>query len=104
MVDLKDFKQGPSESVWEVDQQLKKVIREGGFQYDDIQHTEWFFSMLLPHVRVPMGNQTFESQEKALEGAMKLEVAPRDETQLGIQQIQGQLEAMHVEIQNLRKE
>ena len=32
MVDPKDFKQGPSESVWEVDQQLKKVIREGGFQ------------------------------------------------------------------------
>ena len=30
---------------------------------------------------------------------MKLEVAPRDETQLGVQ-----LEAMQIEIQNLRKE
>ena len=31
VVDLKDFKQGPSESVWEVDQRLKMVIKEGGF-------------------------------------------------------------------------
>ena len=85
VVDLKDFKQGPSESVCEVDQWQKKVIREGGFQYDDRQHTKWFISMLLPHLRVPMGHQTFESQEKALEVAMKLEVAPRDDTQLGVQ-------------------
>ena len=80
MVDLKDFKQGPSESVLEDDQRLKKVIREGGFQYDDRHHTEWFIAMLLPLLHVPMGHQTFESQEKALEVAMKLEAAPRDDT------------------------
>ena len=61
VVDLKDFKQGPSESVLEDDQRLKKVIREGGFQYDDRQHTEWFIAMLLPHLHVLMGHQTFES-------------------------------------------
>ena len=35
---------------------------------------------------------------------MRLEVAPRDDTQLGVQQIQGQLEVMHMEIQILRRE
>ena len=79
-VDLKYFKQGPFEFVWEVDQRLKKVIREGGFQYDDRQHTKWFIGMLLPHLRVPMGHQTFESQEKSLEVAMKLEAMLRDDT------------------------
>ena len=73
--------------MWDANQRLNKVIREGGFQYEDKQHTECFIAMLLPHLHVPMGHQTFESQEKALEGAMKLEVAPRDETQLGAQQI-----------------
>ena len=29
VVDIKDFKQGPFESVWEVDQRLKKVNKEG---------------------------------------------------------------------------
>ena len=75
--------------MWEADQRIKKVIKEGGFQYDDRHHTKWFIAMLLPHLRVPMGHQTFESQEKALEGAMKLEAAVQDKTQLGIQQIQG---------------
>ena len=46
--ELKDIKQGAYESIWEADQWLKKAIREGGFQYDDRQHTEWFIAMLLP--------------------------------------------------------
>ena len=57
--------------------------------------------MLQPHLRVPMGHQTFKSHKKSLEVPMKLEAVPRDDTQLGIQQIQGQLEVMHMEIQNL---
>ena len=35
---------------------------------------------------------------------MKLEAAPRHDTQVGVQKIQGQLEEMHMEIQNLWKE
>ena len=58
----------------------EKVIREGGFQYDNRQHMEWFIAMLLPHLHVPMGHQTFESLEKSLEVTMKLEVVPKDDT------------------------
>ena len=78
--DLKYFKKGPSESICEANEWLKKVIKEVGFLYDDRQHTEWFIAMLLPHLRIPMGHQAIESQEKALEIAMKLEDAPRDDT------------------------
>ena len=77
---MKYFKQGTTESVWEANQRLKKAIREGGFKYDDRHPTEWFIAMLLPHLRVPMGHQTFESLEKALETAMKLEAVPREDT------------------------
>lgn len=55
VVELKDFRQGPTESVCEVDQQLKKVIMDGEFQYDDRQHKELFIAMLLPHLCGPMG-------------------------------------------------
>ena len=104
MVDLKDFRQGPTESVWEADQRLKKVIRDGEFLYDNRKHKEWFIDMLLPHLRGPMGQQAIETRDKALEIAMKLEATPRDDAQFGVQQIQGQLEEMYLEIQNLWKE
>ena len=61
---------------------------------------EWFIAMLLPHLRMPMSHQNFESQEKAVEADMKLEAAPWEDTS-GVQQIQEQLGAMHLEIQNL---
>ena len=102
--ELKGIKQWLFESVWEADQRLKKVIRDGGFHYDDRQHTKWFIAMLLPHLRIPMGQQSIKTQEKALEVDMKLEAGPSSDTKLGVHQIQGQIEAMHVEIQNLRKE
>ena len=81
---MKDFNQGASESVWEADERLKKAIREGGFEYDDRKHTEWFITMLLPHLRTPMSHQTFESQENVVEVAMKLEAAPREDTSVGV--------------------
>ena len=83
---------------------MKIVIREGGFEYDDRQHVELFTAMLLPHLRMPMSHQTFKSQEKAMEATMKLGVAPKEDTSVGVQQIQKQLGAMHMEIQNLLKE
>ena len=55
---------------------MKKEIREGGFEYDDRKHTEWFIAMLLPYLCTSMSHQTFESQEKVVEVVMKLEAAP----------------------------
>ena len=45
--------------------------------------------MLLPQLHRPMGQQVIATQEKALEIAMKLEVALRDDAQFGLQEIQG---------------
>ena len=66
---------------------MKKEIREGGFEYDDRKHTEWFIAMFLPHLHIPMSHQTFESQEKAVEVAMKLEATPQEDTSVGVQKI-----------------
>ena len=60
--------------------------------------------MLLPHLRSPMNQQKIDSQPEALEVAMKLEAAPQTDDQFGTLQIQNQLEAMHLEIQNLHKD
>ena len=80
---------------------MKKAIREGGFEYDDRKHMKWFIVMLLPHLRTLMSHQTFESQEKFAEVSMKLEVAPREDTSVGVKQIQEKLGAIHMEIKNL---
>ena len=37
--------------------------------------------MLLPHLHGPMGQQNIDSQEEDMKIAMKLEVAPIDDTQ-----------------------
>lgn len=77
MVELKYFKQGPKKSIWEADQRLKKVISDGGFVYEEKQHKEWFIAIFLPYLRGPLGQPKIDSQEEALEIAMKLEVVPR---------------------------
>ena len=92
VTELKEIHQEVNESVWEADQWLKYEIMEWGFEYDDRKHMEWFIAMLLPHLRMPMNQQTFESQEKAVEAA------PWEDTPVGVQQIQEQLGAMHLEI------
>ena len=62
VIELKYFKQGSKELVWEVDQRLKQTINDGGFVYDDRKHNEWFISMLFPHLCRPMGQQKIDSQ------------------------------------------
>ena len=58
---MKDFKQGPTKSIWEVEKHLKKAISDGGFLYEYNQHKEWFIAMLFPHLRGPMGQQNIGS-------------------------------------------
>ena len=48
---------------------------------------EWFIAMLLPHLRVPMSRQNFNSQDKALEAAMRLEAMPLEDATLEVQHI-----------------
>ena len=43
-----------------------------------------------------MGQQKIDSQEEAMEIAMNLEAAPRDDAQFGALQSQSQLKAMHL--------
>ena len=57
--------------------------------------------MLFPHLCIPMNRQTFSSQDKALEAAMRLEATPLEGATIKLQQIQEQVEVMHQEIQNL---
>ena len=96
VIELKDIKQEPEESVWEAYQWMKQTISEGGFVYDDKKQKEWFISMLLPHLCGPMSQQKIDSQAKTLEVSMTLEVAPRVDDQFKMLQIQSQLEVMHL--------
>jgi hypothetical protein len=54
IVELKEIKQAPGESVWDFYQRFK-VLRDWlSFNIPDEQHREWFIVTLLPHIWLPI--------------------------------------------------
>ena len=76
ITEIKEIKQALAEMVWDFDPQFKTLMAKVSFQMSDLQHKEWFISVLLPHIQGPLMQQNIESQTEALELAMKLEAFP----------------------------
>ena len=91
IIELKDIKQLPTESVWDFDQKFKALIDQVSFEFAPEQHKEWFIAALLPHIRLPLMQQKLQMQDDALEMAMKLEASPLAETSTGMTNLQNQL-------------
>ena len=91
IIELKDIKQLPTESVWDFDQKFKALIDQVSFEFAPLQHKEWFIAALLPHIRLPFMQQRLRTQDEALEMAMKLEASPLAETSTGMENLQNQL-------------
>ena len=53
----------------------------------DTHHHHWFIASLLPHLRIPLSQQTIETQVEALDIAMRLHASPIQDMKLGVQQI-----------------
>jgi hypothetical protein len=51
---LKEIKQRVVEHVWEFDQRFKTLTGCLSFQITDKQNKEWFITVLLTHIRVPL--------------------------------------------------
>ena len=69
---LKEICQELNESVWEVDQPLKRTIRDGGFTIDDTQHKEWFIIMMFPHLHQYLNQQKIVTLVEGVEIAKKV--------------------------------
>jgi len=87
VVGFKDITLRVDETLWELFQRLKCMIREANMQLIDGQHREWFIDSLLPHLRIALSQQKIETQAKALEIEMRLHATPMQDVTLGVQQI-----------------
>ena len=50
ITELKEIKQFPNETIWDFDQRFKTLMARVNFQMSDVQHKEWFITMLIPHI------------------------------------------------------
>ena len=91
IIELKDIKQLPIETVSDFDQKFKALIDQVSFVLPPEQHKEWFIATLLPHIRILLMEQKLNTQDEALEMAMKLEASPLAETSIGMTNFQNQL-------------
>jgi hypothetical protein len=73
MNEMIEIKQKPGESVWEVDQKFKILKGKLKYPITDMQHRHLFVNSLLPHLKYPLRQQKFQSQDEALQAALQLE-------------------------------
>ena len=77
--------------MWDFDQKFKALIDQVSFEFAPEQHKEWFIAALLPHIRLPLMQQKLQTQDDALEMAMKLEDSPLAESSTGMETLQNEL-------------
>ena len=88
IIELKEIKQFPNETVWDFDQRFKSLMEQVNFDMSEVEHKEWFIATLVPHIRHPLVQQKIAAKSEALEIAMKLEASPIEETAIGMSQMQ----------------
>ena len=103
IIELKDIKQLPIESVWDFDQKFKALIDQVSFEFAPEQHKEWLIAALLPHIRLLLMRQKLQMQDDTLDMAMKLEASPLAESSTGMATLQNQLANLTLQLHELKK-
>ena len=57
ITELKEIKQFPNETIWDIDQWFKELMARVIFKMNDFHHKEWFINVLVPHIRQPLMQQ-----------------------------------------------
>lgn len=70
----------------------------------DAQHCALFMASLTPHLRMTLSQQNISTHVEALETAMRLHEAPLQDSGLGVQQIQAQIQKFCLEMKKLKQE
>jgi hypothetical protein len=73
MNEMIEIRQKPGESVWEIDQRLKKLKRKLKYLMIEMQHRHLIVNSLLPHLKYPLRQQNFQTEAEALQEALQLE-------------------------------
>jgi hypothetical protein len=73
MNEMIEIRKKTSEFVWEIDQRFKHLKGKLKYVMIDMQHRHLFVNSLLPHLKYPLRQHKFQSQEKDLQEALQLE-------------------------------
>lgn len=87
IIRFKEIAMLPNETLCDLDQCLKSMIREANMMLSDVQHHSWFVASLTPHLRTTLSKQKILTHAKALEIAMRFHEMPIQDPGLGVQQI-----------------
>ena len=68
-----EIRKKPSESVWEIEQRFKHLKGKLKYVMTDMQDRHLFVNSLLPHLKYPLRQQKFQTQEEALQATLQLE-------------------------------
>ena len=74
------------------------------FKMSDVQHKDWFITVLVSHIWQPLMQQKIMTKSEALEIVMKLEASHIGETTVGMNHIQEQLANLTLQLQDIKKE
>jgi hypothetical protein len=69
MNDMIEINKNLGESVWEVDHKFKRLKGKLNFTIIDMQHRNLFVNSLLAHLRYPLRQKKFQSQDEALQAS-----------------------------------
>ena len=70
MNEMIEIRKKPSESIWEIDQRFKCLKGKLKYAITDMQDRNLFVNSLLPHLKYPLRQQKFQTQEEALQAAL----------------------------------
>jgi hypothetical protein len=71
----------------------------------DMQHRHLFFNSLLPHLKYPLRQHKFQTQEEALQGALQLEENQYQQMDPAIEELKEDLKNLTFQLnQNKNKE
>jgi hypothetical protein len=66
MNEMIEIRKKPGESVWDIDQRFKQLKGKLKYVMKYMQHRHLFVNSLLPHLKNPLRQQKFQTQEEAL--------------------------------------
>jgi hypothetical protein len=105
MNEMIEIRKKPGESVCEIDQRFKRLKGNMKYLMKNMQQKHLFVNSLLPHLKYPLRQQKFQTQEEALQEAQQLEENQYQKIDLAIGELKEDMNNLSFQLnQNKSKE
>jgi hypothetical protein len=105
MKEMIEIRKKPGESIWEIDHRFKRLKGKLKYAISDMQNMNLFVNSLLPHLKYPLRQQKFQTQEEALQADLQLKENQYQKTYPTIEELKEDLKNLTFQLnQNKGKE